>query len=371
MLTKTVTVNPIHFKINGNRTRKRGDDTAKEKEERKAASLKMKLANQEHKNRERLIKLLMKRQESNYKSRDKKPRTGMISTEEPEQPHSELRDSIDFLLDLTDKVDAKNNNPPHPSPHPHPHPHGYHNHSIKYYHDVPTDTNVNLEYPEDVTTQLSTSASMETSGIKLEPPKYGCMKNGKLPTYRQFKQWQLTQKHHHPHPPSIPSMHTPAIIPAMPNMIQPTLQELPPPQIHVAQQPPPSYHSNSPSIPPAPVSNTKFVYDTKNDRVLRPTRNRKTLRRTFKIGKSDKQRKVSVLLSNKTIRHQINNKKQDIKTTPISDVKKFLIRRGMIKTGTVAPNEMLRRMYEDATMTAGEIYNHNSEIMVHNFFNDS
>jgi hypothetical protein len=102
--------------------------------------------------------------------------------------------------------------------------------------------------------------------------------------------------------------------------------------------------------------------------VPQPTRQRRSLRRTFKVGKSPTSPQVSVLLSNRTLRKQINNQKLSSKQVPLNDVKKFLIKRGLIKVGTIAPNEVLRKMYEDATMTCGEIYNHNPDVLLFNFF---
>ncbi|HBW85277.1 MAG TPA: hypothetical protein DEF82_00575, partial [Crocinitomicaceae bacterium] len=49
---------------------------------------------------------------------------------------------------------------------------------------------------------------------------------------------------------------------------------------------------------------------------------RKTMRRTYKIGKSKVFPRVSVLVSNRTIRNNITTKTQNLKQTPIHDVKK-------------------------------------------------
>ena len=97
---------------------------------------------------------------------------------------------------------------------------------------------------------------------------------------------------------------------------------------------------------------------------------KKTLRRTYKVGRSKTAPKVSVLVSNKTIRTNISTKSQIIKQTPIEEVKRFLVKRGLIKVGSITPNDVLRKMYESTIMMCGEVYNHNPENLMYNFFND-
>jgi hypothetical protein len=96
---------------------------------------------------------------------------------------------------------------------------------------------------------------------------------------------------------------------------------------------------------------------------------RKTLKRTYKIGKSDSNRKISVLVSNKTLRNQASNKSITLKKTPMIDVRKFLVKRGLVKVGTIAPPDVLRKMYESASMVCGDVTNHNPETLMYNFLN--
>jgi len=96
---------------------------------------------------------------------------------------------------------------------------------------------------------------------------------------------------------------------------------------------------------------------------------KRIMRRTFKIGKSKVHPKVAVLVSNKTLRQNITTKHQLLKQTPLTDVKKFLMKRGFIKVGSIAPNDVLRKMYEDVTMMCGDVQNHNPENLLYNFLN--
>jgi hypothetical protein len=96
---------------------------------------------------------------------------------------------------------------------------------------------------------------------------------------------------------------------------------------------------------------------------------KKISRRTFKLGKSKVFPRISVLVSNKTIRNNILTKTQMLKTVPIQDIKKFLIKKGFIKVGSSAPNDVLRKMYESVVLICGEVNNHNPDNLFYNYLN--
>ena len=59
-----------------------------------------------------------------------------------------------------------------------------------------------------------------------------------------------------------------------------------------------------------------------------------------------------------------------LKQTPIKEVKQYLIKHGFIRVGSIAPNAILRKMYETSKLMCGELYNHNTDILLHNFMNN-
>ncbi len=95
---------------------------------------------------------------------------------------------------------------------------------------------------------------------------------------------------------------------------------------------------------------------------------KRTVKRKFTLGKSDKLRKVAILIKDKQTRKNILNTQKDLKKVSITDVKKYLRQHGMIKTGSICPPDILRKMYESALM-AGEITNTNKDVLLHNFLN--
>ena len=100
---------------------------------------------------------------------------------------------------------------------------------------------------------------------------------------------------------------------------------------------------------------------------------KKLLKRTIKInytlGKSKIKRTVGVLLKDKNTRKNVINAQKELKDKSVNDVKIYLRQHNLIKTGSNAPNDVIRKIYESA-MLAGEITNNNKDTMIHNFIKD-
>lgn len=96
---------------------------------------------------------------------------------------------------------------------------------------------------------------------------------------------------------------------------------------------------------------------------------KKTIKRKYTLGRSKIKKTVSVLVKDRGTRKLILGAQKDLKRKSINDVREYLRDHNLIKIGSNAPNDVLRKLYESA-MLAGEITNSNSEILLHNFSKD-
>jgi len=185
-------------------------------------------------------------------------------------------------------------------------------------------------------------------------PKWGCLKGGNLMTYRNF------------HNKTVRNMPSPSLSPP----------PSPPPSLPPSPPPPPMDGGKSNDQIPSSTLLEKMKRSSEKEKKhrqmpqLKYKKRKKTLKRTYTVGRSKYFPKIGVLISNKTIRNKTTEKIQLLKQTPIQEVRKFLIKRGFIRIGTPAPNDLLRKMYESVQLICGEIQNHNPENLLYNFVND-
>ena len=125
----------------------------------------------------------------------------------------------------------------------------------------------------------------------------------------------------------------------------------------------PDIENNTPPISIEDIFQNKSKSTIENKNYIK-----RTIKRKFTLGKSDKLRKVAILIKNKQTRRNILNTQKELKKASITDVKRYLRQHGIVKTGTTCPPDILRKMYETALMT-GEINNTNKDNLLHNFLN--
>ena len=218
------------------------------------------------------------------------------------------------------------------------------NYTIKNHtNDNPSNLNIDMTAINDVAPLINYSTN--DSIIDLKPrenipvPKYGCLKNGSLPTYRDYMNKTRKSDINNDDNVNIPIQSNNDIYGGSTSLTQ---------KANIIQQ-----------------SNEKL----KNLKKKRRQYRKKTIKRTFKLGRSRVKPAVSVLITNKTVRNKITESKQKLSQTPIPEMRTYLIKNGFIKVGSITPNDVLRKMYESALLICGEVKNHNSDTLMYNFLN--
>lgn len=337
-----------------------------------------------------ILKMIRQHQEDRYKklfdnNNSKQPTNNTISSNTIDNFNKDFDEAKQFLQTLTEKTDAVNK---------------MKNYTLKQYPNNIQSNSLLLNpainpITEITNLNISSEQLLSNNTLHAKPnitinqmPAYGCLKNGNLPTFRNYM--NQTRK-------NLPT-HT-STMPGMPNI--PNIPNIPKP-LNISNFPitiePQMIGGNKTSNLPQSESITTDIPLSRNDlieqkvneslnrvNIMRKTeeklkdinrkyvptikKRKKTYKRTYKVGKSSVFPRVSVLVSNKTIRKQVANKKQLLKQTSMPEIKKFLMKRGFIKVGSTAPNDVLRKMYESATLICGEIQNHNPDNLLYNFMN--
>ena len=92
----------------------------------------------------------------------------------------------------------------------------------------------------------------------------------------------------------------------------------------------------------------------------------KSVKKFTSFGKSPQRRTVRVLIKNINTQLKIEKEIKTLHSHSMETIRDYLLKRGLYKIGSTAPDDILRKIYEDS-YTAGNIENNNSEILLHNY----
>lgn len=208
--------------------------------------------------------------------------------------------------------------------------------------------------------------------IPKDDAPYGCLKGGKKRTYREWKRMEsdVTSDVRPPTPPKRAKDE-----PSLPReekleQIRMKLKKMQ--ELHAKEQqeqPDDIVYTYDDigdilKVPEQAPLSTSSVHPSKRVRVIK-----KTIKRTYTLGKRPKHHKVSVLIKNKDTRKKIINAQQELRKTNIQDVRNYLKQHGLIKIGSTCPPDILRKTFE-VSMLAGEVTNTNVETAMHNLMSD-
>lgn len=92
----------------------------------------------------------------------------------------------------------------------------------------------------------------------------------------------------------------------------------------------------------------------------------KRLIRKVTLGKNKKNNTIGVLIKNRKTRKKIESEYKHIQKNKLTKIKAYLRKHNLIKIGSMAPENVLRPMYENAYLS-GDIINKNPDILLHNY----
>ena len=198
---------------------------------------------------------------------------------------------------------------------------------------------------------------------------YGCLKNGKKPTY---KMWNTTRKRGKVEPVVVPAIQPSVEIRDLVPLSQLAIDPIPvqvavdPIPVQVAVDPIPVQVAPPvpapipvPVVAPVPVQAPPIPVQVTPIQAPPPPKERTV------YGKTSN-RKVGVVIKNNATRKRINYERSKLSSKPISEIKKYLRDRGLIKYGSCAPSSLLHSMYIDSVLS-GDLHNISNEVMVHNY----
>ena len=226
----------------------------------------------------------------------------------------------------------------------------------------------------------STTLSVSTptfSPIKLTDDKpYGCLKHGKKPTFRLYNK-TIKHSHSHSHSDSQPDSinHENKNESVLFSERQQKLNDLRNkhnPKTSSGSSSSSSHvvsgygeHENDEKGEKGEKGENKINNSTSSNRVTKiRKRLRKTITKRFKLGKQGNV--VGVLIKNNDTRKKIQKEHSLLKNKNLSDVKKYLVEQKLIKIGSTAPPNIIRKIYEDSVLT-GEVENIGKDVILHNF----
>lgn len=318
---RVIKFNEELFKIPSGTQRKRPDKPIKVKAPKKVSDKTL---------RNRVLNEIRKNQEKQYHTLLE---DGIKVNNATESFNTDFNQSLDYMNQLVEKVKKEDNAK---------------NTTLK---SLANSTETQILIPETnlIPVKMEPVLSEEFVELKPAPPvPYGCMKvGGTLPTYRTYHN-------------------------TLKSVAQPIKQQS---TFELKQDEEPI---EKPVVKPVVaeriISPTEIAIQEKAKKELiekskpKHKKIKKLLRRTYRAGKDKHRPRVGVLLPNKTIRSNITTKAYMLKQTPIEEIRKHLVKKGFIKHGSSAPNDVLRKIYESVQMIGGEVSNYNADNLLYNFF---
>ena len=378
---RTLKINPDLFKMNG-----------KIRNEKKNKSLKNKpILDEENSSKTNKIKKEMMKKVKDFQRNKEKEQ---IKDEKKQQPDNlfekntyensdferEFNTSLNFLQDLAKKNKEKKKN----------------NRTVK--NTIP-NVEINLNLPDNLDIPHKIEEKNINSSLN---SSYGCLKNGNKPT---FKQLNKTQKNNDDFKQKVKIVLEnnvfdddikPDIKADVEPVINPIIEPLKENKPGLVEEINNKIEDLNDIIPMKKIKNELLENEKKNeilklstkslmdnnefDKIIKneeddiklkeiPKIKKVTRKSTYKIGKLKDKNSVGILIKNRDTQKNIKREVSLLKQKSIQDIKNHLRSKNLIKVGSDAPNDVLRKMYEDSILL-GELENNNNSYALYNYLNE-
>jgi hypothetical protein len=237
---------------------------------------------------------------------------------------------------------------------------------------------VNIDLPEELKDLVIHPNTQNAPPIILAQPykvdsavPYGCLKNGVKPNY---KEWNKTQKNMIVTNPNL-SVVLDSSISERENRLNSLKNKIKEKQIvsGITTEQATQVVENTKTVETSPkiINQNMQSSETSSETSSEPYKQilKRTIRKKYTLGKTKNNRTVGILIKDRNTRKQVLTAQRELKKKSINDIKSYLKDHNLIKVGSNAPNDVLRKIYE-SSMLAGEITNSNYDTLLHNLLKD-
>lgn len=236
---------------------------------------------------------------------------------------------------------------------------------------------VSTELPKELLDDSKMNISTSSHSLKKysKTPQYSCLKNGSKPTYREWK--RNTQK-------NIDSIKTHDTSLSEPLSEPLNDRELALKKVREDFQEKKINDNSVKKTTPVgtgtevTINNTTVSSNNNNITLSEPINSirnsfpeteHRIKTKKYKLGKNKTHKFVGVLIKNRDTRKRVSKEKDSLKKKSILEVKNYLKKCNLLKSGSDAPPDVLRTMYEQAVLT-GDVNNQAKDTLVHNYYNN-
>ena len=187
---------------------------------------------------------------------------------------------------------------------------------------------------------------MNVESTKSGEPSYGCLKNGSLPTYREWKNKTLknTNQYNENNQPNL----TTTLERNQETNLTTTLERNQEPNLTTTLE-----RNQEPNLEDTIEKSGSIIFNPKKTTTLK-----------YHLGKRGK--KVAILIKNSATRKKVRDEHLLLKQTKLTDMKNYLKRHNLLKSGSHAPPEIIKKLYEQSLL-GGDIRNSNKNNIIHNY----